>query len=246
MTAGAPERQASMARAVLADAARPGGSAPAARVRFVADLVCPWCYLGFRRLRGLLEPLEAELIWHPFLLNPHLPPEGVPRGRYLERKFGSPVQAHRLHRRVEEVGAREGVRFAFGAIATQPSTVAAHALVLGAAAAGRATAAAEALFRAFFEEGRDIGDRAALRALLARSPDLGGPAALAALDSPERHGEVRQAHERACGLGINGVPVCVFGRDHVIAGAQPVEALAALLDLERCRVGAAPQGRQGS
>jgi predicted DsbA family dithiol-disulfide isomerase len=238
VTAGAPEGQASMARAVVAGAPETG-SGFGATVRFVADLVCPWCYLSFRRLRPLLMPRDAALIWHPFLLNPHLPPGGVPRRRYLERKFGNLAQAERVHRRVQEVGAHEGVRFAFGTIRTQPSTVLAHALVLGAADGGVEAMlhAADLLFRAFLERGADIGAPDVLRDL-ARAAAL--PArAVAALDDPRQHAAVLAAHTQACGLGINGVPICVFGADHVIAGAQPVEALAALLDLERYRAATA-------
>lgn len=222
MTAGLPERHASMARAVRG----PDAAAPVA-VRLVADLVCPWCYIGFTRLGRLLG--EAELAWHPFLLNPSLPPGGVPRGRYLERKFGSLVQAQTLNRRVQEVGAREGIRFSFAPIRTQPSTVLAHGLVLTAAEVGRGREAASALFRAFFEDGTDIGDRAVLAGLAARLglPDRREDAALSQ--------RVMEAHRAAAGFGINGVPITVLGEDHVIAGAQPAEALRGLLDLERYR-----------
>jgi len=232
MTAGSPAGQAGMERAVRGGT-RSEVAPPAARVRFVADLVCPWCFIGFRRLRRVLG--EGAVTWHPFLLNPHLPSEGVARSRYLERKFGSLVQAQRLHGRVGEVGAREGIRFAFSAIRTQPSTVLAHALVLAAAEQGDPAPAAEALFAAFFERGVDIGDRQALRTL-AREAGLRSDA----LDQPGWAQRVVRAHADACRFGINGVPICAFGEDHVIAGAQPAEALQVLLDLERYRLAARP------
>ncbi len=229
MTAGTPERHASMARAVR------GGPAatppPPPRVRFVADLVCPWCWIGFARLERLLGGAGgADVTWHPFLLNPHLPPEGVARGRYLERKFGGLAQAQALYRRVQEVGAREGLRFSFGAIRAQPHTARAHALVLAAGDRGRAREAAAAVFRAFFEEGVDIGDPAVLAGLAAR---LGLPPG--ADGDPALLGRVAAGHRAAAAFGINGVPITVLGEDHVIAGAQPAEALAGLLDLERYR-----------
>lgn len=250
MTAGSPERQASMARAVGAEAT---GSAapPLVQVRFVADLVCPWCFISFGRLHQLLRGAAAEITWHPFLLNPHLPPAGVARSHYLERKFGSVAQAQRLHARMQEVGGREGLRFAFAAIRTQPNTVLAHALILGAAEGGLdPLPAAQALFSAFFERGQDIGNPETLRAIARRAgvPSTG-------LEDPAIQARVLEAHESACGFGINGVPICVFGRDHVIAGAQPLEALEALLDLERYRTAAGDpaktacpnvQGRQAS
>lgn len=223
MTAGLPERQASMVRAVQAPAA---ASAPV-QVRFVADLVCPWCYIAFARLGSLLG--EAEVTWHPFLLNPNLPPAGVARSRYVERKFGSLPRAQTLYRRIQEVGAREGIRFAFAEIRAQPNTVRAHGLVLAAAGAGRARLAASVLFRAFFEEGADIGDPAVL-ARVARGLGLPDPAADAGLAD-----RVAASHRAAAAFGINGVPITVLGGDHVIAGAQPVEALAGLIDLERYR-----------
>jgi predicted DsbA family dithiol-disulfide isomerase len=224
-----------MARAIGAEA--PGSAAPpVVQVRFVADLVCPWCFISFRRLHRLVRGAAVEVAWHPFLLNPHLPPGGVARSHYLERKFGSAAQAQRLHARLLEVGAREGLRFAFAAIRTQPSTVLAHALILGAAEAGLdPLPAAQALFSAFFERGQDIGELPTLRAIARRAglPSVG-------LEDPAFAARVLAAHESACGFGINGVPICVFGQDHVIAGAQPLEALAALLDLERYRVAGAP------
>lgn len=233
MTAGPPERQASMARAVRGDAPHDGTALP--RVRFVADLVCPWCWITFRRLRPLLG--GVRFTWHPFLLNPRLPEGGVPFEAYLERSFGSLAQAQRVCARIQDIGAREGLRFAFGAIAVQPRTEPAHALVLATArAGGDPLAAAEALFRAFFEHGRDLGSPRVLEAV-AREAGLPAEAPSAAAD-PIALAEVAQAHARACALGINGVPICVFGDDQIIAGAQPPEALAALLDLERYRLAA--------
>ena len=140
-----------------------------------------------------------------------------------------------MHRRVVQAGAREGIPFAFGAIRAQPNTIPAHALVLAAAAHGRELEAAGALFHAFFADGRR--HRRAPRCWRGSAPSSGStptrsrpqPVAAAA-------DAVVAAHERAFALGIAGVPVCVFGDDHVIAGAQPPEVLEALLDLERYRL----------
>jgi predicted DsbA family dithiol-disulfide isomerase len=232
MTAGSPDRHEGLRRAI---AATPAGTPalPEPTVRFVADLVCPWCYIAFARLRRLLDGTAAGLVWHPFLLNPYLPVGGVSRAHYLERKFGSLAQAHVVHRRVMQAGAGEGIAFAFGAIRLQPSTVLAHALLLGVAELGCQLELAEALYRSFFTAGANIGDEAVLRRIAAGvGVDCGTfdrLATAAALES------VARAHAWAYEAGISGVPVCVFGDDHVIAGAQPAEALAALLDLERYR-----------
>jgi predicted DsbA family dithiol-disulfide isomerase len=239
VTAGSPERDRTM-REALADGAGRSTPDPVPTVRFVADLVCPWCYIAFIRLQRALAASPAVLVWHPFLLNPHLPPRGVTRTQYLERRFGSVAQAHGVQRRVAQAGAREGIPFAFGAIRAQPNTVPAHALVLAAAAHGREVEAAAALFRAFFAAGANIGEPTVLARLGA---ELGlGAADVAAAFAPEALHRVAAAHDQAFALGIGGVPVCVLGQDHVVAGAQPPEVLEALLDLERYRLAAAAPG----
>jgi predicted DsbA family dithiol-disulfide isomerase len=233
VTAGSPERDRTM-RAALATELGRSMVDPLPVVRLVADLVCPWCYIAFIRLQRVLGERPATLIWHPFLLNPHLPPRGVTRVQYLERRFGSVAQAHGVHRRIVQAGAREGIPFAFGAIRAQPNTVPAHALVRAAAARGLEAEAIAALFHAFFVTGTDIGDRLALARLGA---GLGlNDAEIATALAPAAAEDVTTAHERAFALGIAGVPVCVIGEDHVIAGAQPIEVLEALIDLERYRV----------
>lgn len=238
MTAGSPDQQRAM-RAALAGSEARSVAEPTALVRLVADLVCPWCYIAFVRLQRTLAASAGTLIWHPFLLNPNLPGRGVTRTHYLERRFGSVAQAQGVHRRVALAGAREGISFAFGAIRVQPSTVAAHAVVLAAATHGRQVEAAAVLFQAFFAEGADIGDPALL-ANLARPLGL-TEAEIAQAVSPAAGQPILKAHEQAYGLGIAGVPVCIVGEDHIIAGAQPPEVLTALLDLERYRRAAAPE-----
>jgi len=233
VTVGSPELNRSM-RAALAARSDRSLVQPIPVVRFIADLVCPWCYIAFIRLRRMLADSAAALVWHPFLLNPHLPPRGVTRAQYLERRFGSVAQAQGVHRRVAQAGAREGIPFAFGAIRAQPNTIPAHALVMAAAAHGRELEAAAALFHAFFADGGDIGATAVLARIGARlgltAAEIAATSGVAAADA------VVSAHERAFALGIAGVPVCVFGDDQVIAGAQPPEVLEALLDLERYRI----------
>mgnify|MGYP000048778017 CR=1 FL=1 len=235
MTAGSPDQQQAMRAALARDGAR--SLLEPAPVRLVADLVCPWCYIAFVRLQRVLAGSSGRLVWHPFLLNPNLPPRGVTRAQYLERRFGSVAQAQGVHRRIALVGAREGIPFAFGTIRAQPNTVPAHGLVLAAAAHDRQIEAAAALFHAYFAEGVDIGDPAVLAGLARR---LGLSAEEhAATRGPATTHAVLQAHEQAFGLGIAGVPVSIFGEDHLIAGAQPAEVLTALLDLHRYRRAAA-------
>jgi predicted DsbA family dithiol-disulfide isomerase len=198
-------------------------------VTFVADLVCPWCRLALHTLLPVAERLGCGLRWHPFLLNPGLPPEGVPRGLYLERKFGSPEAAAAVLRRVARRGRLQGLDFAFARIASQPDTVPAHALLLEAERAGRLGPLALALFERFFEAGEDLSDPALL-AELAERAGL-GPEALAAALSPDRHALVRAAHRRAVAREIDGVPAFLLPGVGLLAGAQPAEALTAFLEL---------------
>lgn len=219
-------------------------------VTFVADLVCPWCRLALHTLLPVMDRLGYGLRWHPFLLNPGLPPEGVPRRLYLERKFGSLESAAAVLRRVARRGRQQGLEFDFARIVRQPDTVAAHALLLEAERAGRLVALALALFEGFFEQGADLSDRTLL-AELARSVGLAPEAVQTAL-SPDRQAAVRAAHRRALAREIDGVPAFLVPGVGLLAGAQPEEALTAFLELGLATAaldggsGGAPQGRQGS
>jgi predicted DsbA family dithiol-disulfide isomerase len=202
-------------------------------VEVVHDLVCPWCYLGVRRLLRTLRrrpDLMVDLVWRPFLLNPDMPRGGMSRADYVIRKFGGEERARRLYGSIAELGRGEGVRFRFDRIRRTPSSVDAHRLVRWAAAFGRAVHAAEALFAAHFTEGQDIGD---LRVLAAIAGSCGLDPASARLfllgsDEVEAvHAENLRAHR----LGINGVPCFVVSGRHAIAGAQEPEVIERLLDV---------------
>jgi predicted DsbA family dithiol-disulfide isomerase len=206
-------------------------------VELVADLACPWCYLGFRRLRRLQREAGLVLRWVPFLLDPWLPPEGIERRAWRARRLGSREAAERQERRLKELGAGEGLSFDFARIRRAPRTVGGHALLLAAQRRGLVELAAERLFASFFTDGRDIGDPAVLAA---EAEALGlepaeGDAAL-----------VLEAHGRAVAAGISGVPLFRFLPGLSIAGAQPVEGLRVLLDVARLRLATEAQGRQGS
>lgn len=217
-------------------------------VGLVADLVCPWCRIAFHTLRPLLARLGCRLRWHPFLLNPSLPPQGVPRRLYLERKFGTVEAAAVVLRRVARRAAAEGLRFAFERIERQPDTVPAHALLLEAAAAGRLEPLATALFDSFFEAGGDLGDPALLDALAAAAGLE--PERARAARSPDRLALVRAEHRRAVAREIDGVPAVLVPGVGLLAGAQPAEVLEGFLELGLLAADAAgstaAQGRQGS
>ena len=216
-------------------------------VTFVADLVCPWCRIAFHTLLPLAERLGCELLWHPFLLNPGMPPQGVPRRLYLERKFGSLDAAAAALRRAVRRAAAQRLAFAFDRITRQPDTVPAQALLLEAQEAGRLVPFATAAFRAFFEEGGDLGDPELLAAL-AEQAGL-GPEARAAAASLDRRARVRAAHKRALAREIDGVPTLLVPGVGVLAGAQPAEVFEGFLELglwAATRGSGPAQGRQGS
>jgi predicted DsbA family dithiol-disulfide isomerase len=203
----------------------------AIEVDLVADLACPWCYLGLVRLdraRAMRPDREVRVRWRPFFLNPGMPPEGMDRADYLRRKFGG--DARQVYRRIEDSGRVDGVTFAFERMPRTPNTLLAHRLILFAEEQGKADAVIRALFRALFEEGRDVG-RADVLAKIAADAGLDALEAQGFLAGDRLAREVDAAHARAERSGIRGVPVFIFDHEHAITGAQPPEVLVGLLDL---------------
>ena len=202
-------------------------------IEVVHDLICPWCYLGVRRLfrtLGRRPDLMVDIAWRPFLLNPDMPRSGMPRADYVVRKFGGEERARRLYSSIADIGRVEGVMFRFERIRRTPSSVDAHRLVRWAARFGRGADIVEALFAAHFADGRDIGDPAVLAAIAA-SCGLRPAAARAYLDSDAETDTVHADNLRAHRLGINGVPCFVVAGSHAIAGAQEPEVIERLLDV---------------
>ncbi len=202
-------------------------------IEVVHDLVCPWCYLGVRRLlrtRARRPDLLVDLHWRPFLLNPDMPRGGMARADYVVRKFGGEERARRLYASISDLGAAEGISFRFDRIRRTPSSVDAHRLVRWAARFGRAGDVVEALFAAHFADGRDIGDAAVLAAVAA-SCGLRQSAARAFLATDAELDTVHADNLRAHRLGINGVPCFVVAGRHAIAGAQEPAVIERLLDV---------------
>lgn len=202
-------------------------------VEIVYDLICPWCYLGVRRLLRTFRrrpDLLFDLNWRPFLLNPDMPRAGMSRPDYVIRKFGGEERAKRLYASITDLGRREGVAFAFERIRRTPSSVDAHRLVRYAARYGRSDAIVEALFSVHFTEGYDIGDHAVLIGLAAAC-GLDPAETKAFLASDAEVDTVHADNLRAHRLGINGVPCFVIGGRHAIAGAQEPEVIERLLDV---------------
>jgi predicted DsbA family dithiol-disulfide isomerase len=205
-------------------------------IEVVFDFVCPWCYLGVQRLRFLLarrRDFAVELLWRPFLLNPDMPRQGMSRADYMIRKFGAEDRARRLYSSITEIAAAEGILFNFANIRRTPSSVDAHRLVRHAAHSGAADALVEAIFRAHFVEGEDIG-HAQVLAGLAAGLGLDRQVTLAFLASGEGTEYVHAENLHAHRLGINGVPCFLIDGEHAIAGAQESEVLERLIDLAAC------------
>jgi len=200
-------------------------------VDVVSDVVCPWCYIGKRKLAQALselrarEPgLEVAVRWHPFELNPDLPAEGIPRTDYLEAKFGGGQRASEIYARVQAVGHSVGIAFDFQRIARQPNTRDAHSLIAWAQQAGDAEALVEHLFRAYFIEGRLLSDAGELAAI---ADEAGFPrdAAQALLASDRLRNEVGAEYREAQEAGITGVPFFIFNGRTAVSGAHDPPAL---------------------
>ena len=197
-----------------------------------SDPVCPWCYIGKAHLDRALasRPGHPFIIeWHPFQLNPDMPREGRDRAEYLEQKFGGRAKAAAIYARVEQAAIEAGVEIDFGAMKRMPNTLDAHRLVHWAGLEGRQTAVKSALMRAFFREGRDIGDTAVLVAIAgATGMDERVTARLLASDADRDDIAARDADARH--KGVNAVPTFLIARQYVVAGAQPPEVWTKVID----------------
>ena len=205
----------------------------AVEVQLIADLACPWCHIGLARLnraRAARPDLPVRVRWWPFMLNPHLPPDGMDRAAYVRLKFGGEAAARQVYERIRQAGREDGIAFAFERMTRTPSTLAAQRLILRAEEEGRGEPLILELFKALFERGEDIGQRDRLIEISAAAGlDTSGLSEF--LDGRERAGDVIAAHQRAEQIGVRGVPVFVVGGRHAISGAQPPEILTGLLDV---------------
>ena len=204
---------------------------PPLSIDIVSDVVCPWCYVGKRRLEAALERRASDaqpvnVRWHAFQLNPDIPPSGVDRRSYLERKFGGPERAQQIYARIKAAGDEVGIAFDFDRIVRQPNTIHAHQLIAWAQDLdlNASDALIERLFRAYFVDGIDIGDIDAL-ARLAGDAGFDATAARAWLASDAGRAAIDAEEQRARALGVTGVPFFVFNQRLAVSGAQPAEIL---------------------
>jgi predicted DsbA family dithiol-disulfide isomerase len=200
-------------------------------IEVVSDVVCPWCYIGKRRLEAALE-LYAQarpdapppkVSFHPFQLNPDLPPEGMLRADYVARKWGGRPSSE-VYARVSGVGKSVGIDFEFDRIVRQPNTKAAHALIALAGELGVQPAVKEAMMRAYFIDGRDLTDIDTLVEVAERA-GLDPKRARAHLADPDALRAIDGADLQARRIGVEGVPFFIFNRRYAVSGAQEAQAL---------------------
>jgi len=210
----------------------PVAATAALHVEVIADLICPFCFLGKRRLDAAMHAVQgpSDVSWHPYQLNPDMPVQGMDRQLYLQLKFGNAASAERIYREIRAVGEEEGLAFAFDAIKRTPNTVACHRLIRFAGLHGRQDAVVEALFHAYFLDGADIG---APEVLLAVAEDAGldRAEAQAFLDSDLEAEAVRAEDLEARRAGLQGVPTFIFANRYALSGAHEPEVLQQMFEL---------------
>ncbi len=199
----------------------------ALEIDVVSDVICPWCFLGKRRLDkaiSLLDDIKVDVNWRPFLLDPTIPKEGIGRVEYLTNKFGA-ERLKTIHDPLIAAGKEDGVPYAFDKITRTPNTLDAHRLIRWSHPTGRQHDMAERLFMAYWNQGQDVGDRAVLLR-------IAGEAGLAEADIAQKLDDgvdvdaVTAEVAHAARMGVNGVPCFILGRKQGLMGAQPAEILA--------------------
>ena len=223
----------------------------------ISDVICPWCFIGKRRLEKALGGRPATVRWHPFQLNPDMPREGIDRKEYRIRKFGSWERSLELDAQVAAAGRGEGIAFDFDRMARTPNTLDAHRIIWLAGERGVQDAVVEALFLAYFTDGRDLSDRATL-AEVAAGAGLDRDEVVELLEGDKGLDVVRAGEEQARRIGVSGVPFFVVNGKVALSGAQPPEMFLQAFEQagetiaagEACEVGRAsgsvePRGRTG-
>jgi predicted DsbA family dithiol-disulfide isomerase len=210
------------------------------RIDVVSDIVCPWCYIGTRRLEQAIDSLdgagsaEAPLVaYHPFLLDPSIPAAGVDLREQLRRKYGGDPEA--MFARVEAAARETGIPLDFAKVQRMVSTVGAHTLLRHAAARGTQRALADALFEAYFLDGRDIG-QATVLAVLAERQGFSADEALRLIGDEKERRRTREDAEESERRGVEGVPFFMFGDRLALSGAQPLKVFRSTIERARNEV----------
>ncbi len=202
-------------------------------IEVYSDVICPWCYVGKRRLERALkerrDDVPVDVKWRPFQLNPTMPKNGMDRTVYLETKFGSLNVFGEMEQRLLEAGKTEQISFAFQKIMRTPNTFLAHRLIWHAGTNGRQDAVVEQLFKGYFEEGLDIGSIS----ILVELADRAGLKVNEFLTSEEGIAEVKAEESVGHKLGIRGVPYFILNGAYGISGAQPADVFVSAIEKAR-------------
>lgn len=202
------------------------------KLDIISDPICPWCYIGKTLLdRALKERPRHPFTfhWHPFQLNPDMPPEGMDRKEYLEAKFDGREAAAQAYAPVLERAEEAGLAIDFSAIKRTPNTLDAHRLIHWAGIEERQMPVAMALFRAYFDEARDIGDKEVL-ADIADSVGMDAAVVMKLLKSDADIEDIRKRDARFREMGITGVPTFIVAGQHAVPGCQPPETWTTVID----------------
>lgn len=193
----------------------------------VSDVICPWCFLGKRRLDKAVagvEGIETEIRWRPFQLDPTVPKGGIPRRDYMRRKFGSDERIAELHVPLKRAGDTDGIAYAFDKITVTPNTLDAHRLIRWAQEAGRQDAMVERLFELYWLEGQDIGDASVLTKA-AVDVGMDGPLVAQLLGTEADLDPVIDEINQAQRMGVSGVPTFIIAGRFAVSGAREPEVL---------------------
>jgi predicted DsbA family dithiol-disulfide isomerase len=210
----------------------PPAEKAALHIDVVSDVVCPWCFIGKRRLENALElvpDIAVEINWRPYFLNPWIPREGIDRQTYLETKFGSAERYAVIAERVSAAAALEGLLYASDVISRQPNTLDCHRLILWSRSATDPANMKQRLMELYFSEGADLTDP---KTLIQAAIDCGMDGDLVRrllasdADVDRVEGEANGAKE----AGIDGVPCFIFGGSVIVTGAQSPEYLASAIE----------------
>lgn len=197
-----------------------------------SDPICPWCLIGKTWLDAALAQRPGHpftITWHPFMLNPDMPPEGIDRREYLEAKFGGKADAARIYGHIDNVARESGLELNLGGITRTPNTRDAHRLILWAEIEGAQQAVVDALFQAYFFDGRDIGDRDVL-ADIADGAGLDAAVVRRLLDSDSDLREIVERDAAARAMGLTSVPSFIVAGQHAVPGAQPTDLWLQVID----------------
>ncbi|WP_029065522.1 DsbA family oxidoreductase [Labrenzia sp. DG1229] len=206
-------------------------ASPPLTIDVVSDVMCPWCFIGKRRLETALRSvpqLNVDVRWHPFQLDATLPKSGKDRQQYLDDKFGGKENADAVYSRIKETGAEEGIDFAFDKIKLSPNTLDSHRLILWSRSDNVQSDVVERLFRAYFLDGEDLTNAATLVRI---SEDAGMQSDLVEqlLETETDLDKTEAQITRASESGISGVPCFIIDGRFVLAGAEKPETIAAAL-----------------